>query len=121
MNDPIDLIVNSVLEQVGNGMLDDLRQTLADDYPPASAPGESPHRRSGYLQEGVSWGVERSGPIYTLTVASTALYSVYLEFGTSRMAARPFMSPALARWAPVLVARLDFAFSGSSGVFAAAA
>lgn len=121
MSDPINLIVNDVLEQVGNGMLDDLRQTLADDYPPASSPGESPHRRTGYLQESVSWGVDRFGPIYTLTVASTALYSVYLEFGTERMAARPFMAPALQRWAPILVARLDSAFSGSSGVVAAAA
>ena len=45
-------------------------------------------------------------------VISPALYSVYLELGTRKMAAQPFMDPALrAEW-PRLMANLNRMFKG---------
>lgn len=120
MSDLIDYIISDVLEQAGRDFRDDIRSRLDNDYPPSSSPGESPHRRSGGLQDGIAYAVERFGATYTLTVSSTAPHSRFLEEGTDRMAARPFMGPAFEVWAPIIAARLDSAFSGSSPVMAAA-
>lgn len=59
-----------------------------------SRPGEPPNEDTGALRRSIK--VEQSGP---LTVKVTAgddnvNYAAFLEFGTSRMAARPFMGPA---------------------------
>lgn len=42
-----------------------------------------------------SIGVDFTAGGLTATVGPTTSYSVYLEFGTRRMSARPFMGPAL--------------------------
>ena len=57
----------------------------------ASKPGEAPNADTRLLDTSIHTvvvGVNR------VNVESTAPYSVALEFGTSRMAARPFMKPA---------------------------
>ena len=56
-----------------------------------SKPGEFPNRDTGVLQGGLE--TQRTGPV-TAEVRSTALYAAPLEFGTSRMAARPYMRPS---------------------------
>jgi HK97 gp10 family phage protein len=56
-----------------------------------SAPGEPPNRDAGDLQAGIK--VARTGPL-TAEVRAEAEHSRPLEFGTSRMAARPFIRPA---------------------------
>lgn len=56
-----------------------------------SKPGESPNRDSGFLQSRLS--TAPTGPI-SAEVRSEAEYASALEFGTSRMAARPYMRPA---------------------------
>lgn len=56
-----------------------------------SAPGEPPNEDSGDLRRGIK--VEQTSPL-TVVVESTAPYSAFLEYGTSRMLARPFMGPA---------------------------
>ncbi len=56
-----------------------------------SAPGESPNRDSGALQAGLK--VVRTGPL-TAEVRAETPYSAPLEFGTSKVAARPFLRPA---------------------------
>ncbi|WP_417374140.1 HK97-gp10 family putative phage morphogenesis protein [Glutamicibacter protophormiae] len=40
-------------------------------------------------------------------VRTSANYATYLEFGTSRMAARPFMSPAAAKHEPAFLAAMQ--------------
>ena len=57
----------------------------------ASAPGEFPNADSRLLDTSIHTVVV--GP-NRVNVESTAPYSVALEFGTSRMAARPFMKPS---------------------------
>lgn len=57
----------------------------------ASAPGEAPNNDTGRLTGGIE--VHQTTPL-KVQVVSTMPYSRPLEFGTSRMAARPFMVPA---------------------------
>lgn len=56
-----------------------------------SAPGEPPNEDTGTLRRNIT--VTQVGPLH-VRIASNAPYSAFLEYGTSRMAARPFMGPA---------------------------
>lgn len=56
-----------------------------------SAPGEPPNADTHHLAD----NIETTQPaIDRVLVSSNATYSAPLEFGTSKMAARPFMRPA---------------------------
>lgn len=65
----------------------------------ASAPGEAPNRDSGTLQAGFE--TQQTGPVSAEFRAETS-YSAALEFGTSKMAARPFVRPARDKIAPAI-------------------
>lgn len=56
-----------------------------------SKPGEPPNSDSGQLARSIF--VERTGPLSAASIAD-APHAVPLEFGTSTIAARPFMAPA---------------------------
>jgi HK97 gp10 family phage protein len=56
-----------------------------------SLPGEPPNRDTGQLDTSII--VQRKGRISAQVIAQ-APYSTFLEFGTSKMAERPFMRPA---------------------------
>lgn len=58
----------------------------------ASAPGEAPGIDTGTLM--ASMGFQMTSPT-TAEVSINAEYAAYLEFGTIRMAARPYIQPAL--------------------------
>lgn len=58
-----------------------------------SAPGQPPNREWGGLDESIETNLV--GP-RRAEVSANAPYAVALEFGTSKMAARPYMAPALA-------------------------
>jgi HK97 gp10 family phage protein len=61
----------------------------------ASAPGEPPATDKGQLVRSITMSVEdRDGEVVGLIKAS-APYAAHLEFGTSKMAARPYMQPGL--------------------------
>lgn len=57
----------------------------------ASAPGQPPNEDTGHLRTRIE--VTQPAPL-RVEIASEARYSAALEYGTSRMAARPFMGPA---------------------------
>lgn len=59
----------------------------------ASAAGEPPASDTGYLVNNIFLNVDVDQ--LGASVESRAEYSSFLEFGTSKMAARPFMQPAL--------------------------
>ncbi len=63
----------------------------------ASAPGEAPNRDTGVLQANIE--NSKTGPV-SAEVRSKAPYAAPLEFGTSKMAARPYMRPARDKMAP---------------------
>lgn len=58
----------------------------------ASAPGQPPMSDTGLLASRIVF--DREGDL-TATVGSPLAYAVFLEYGTSRMAARPFFRPAV--------------------------
>jgi HK97 gp10 family phage protein len=62
----------------------------------ASSPGYAPNVDTGALRASV-----RSRPAgrlaYQISVGTS--YAAYLEYGTAKMAARPFMGPVFASWA----------------------
>jgi len=62
--------------------------------------------------------VERSGMSVTATVSTggeASEYAVYVELGTRRMAAQPYMTPALAQHEPVHVQMCANALKGAFG------
>ena len=62
----------------------------------ASAPGEPPASDTGFLVSNITkTAVEKSGTELSISVESKAPYSKFLEFGTRKMSARPFLQPAL--------------------------
>lgn len=65
-----------------------------------SAPGSPPNEDTGTLRRNIT--VTQVGPLH-VRVASNAPYSGHLEFGTSKMAARPFMGPAARKVKPQVV------------------
>jgi HK97 gp10 family phage protein len=56
----------------------------------ASAPGQSPANQSGALVKSIKVSKEKNKSIISISKN----YAVFLEFGTSRMRARPFIIPA---------------------------
>jgi len=89
----------SALDQLGQFLKARTQDDLSVLFPPASSPGEQPHKRTGNLQNGVD---------YTLTVFNETateckvisqrangnpLVPIFLEFGTSHMLPRPYMTP----------------------------
>jgi len=69
----------------------------------ASAPGEAPAIDTGYLQNSIA--VEMLSDLQAI-VFTNALYAEYLEFGTARMAPRPYMVPAAERAWPGFLAAM---------------
>lgn len=61
----------------------------------ASAPGEAPATDTGNLASGIN--AERKSKL-EYWVRSSAEYSLDLEYGTTKMAARPFMTPATGKY-----------------------
>jgi len=65
-------------------------------YPTPSKPGEPPRKRTGWLQRSVVYQIDRAGLSATVGVTANARYGAYLELGTARVAARPWLLATLA-------------------------
>jgi HK97 gp10 family phage protein len=64
------------------------------NYPPASQPGEEPAVRTGALHQSIRV-LKRGKSHHEIHAGGGDVdYAVYLEYGTERMAPRPFMTPA---------------------------
>lgn len=66
----------------------------------SSAPGQAPASDTGNLVSQII--VKQKNPDLVV-VESNAIYSAFLEFGTSKMLARPFLFPATERSRPKIV------------------
>lgn len=62
----------------------------------ASAPGQPPMSDSGNLANSIQYDLQGT----TAFVGSNVQYAVYLEFGTRKMEARPFLFPSLEEETP---------------------
>lgn len=69
-----------------------------------SAPGQPPNEDTAHLRGNIR--VEQPAPLRVL-VSSNAKYAAALERGTSKMAARPYMSPAARAKRKAVVARVE--------------
>lgn len=84
--------------RVSNAMRNSVIEVLTNDSP--SAPGNPPGVRSGYLRRAWKTGVRnvgRHGKCVSIVAYadSKAPYAGYLEDGTRKMDARPFVDPIL--------------------------
>jgi len=70
----------------------------------ASAPGQPPMSDTGYLATRITF--DRLGDL-TAVVGTKVDYAVHLEYGTERMAARPFFRPAVERMRPIYIGKLE--------------
>lgn len=70
----------------------------------ASAPGQPPMSDTSYLANRITF--DRLGDL-TAVVGTKVEYAVHLEYGTERMAARPFFRPAVERMRPKYIGKLE--------------
>lgn len=76
----------------------------------ASAPDQAPMTDTGRLVNSIVF--DRDGPL-TVTVGSNLVYALYLEYGTRKMAARPYFRPAVDAVRDKFVRRLNAAIYGA--------
>lgn len=62
---------------------------------PPSIPGQGPAVRTGRLRGSITWRLGSDAQGVFADIGSAVLYAPYVELGTSRMEARPFLRPAL--------------------------
>lgn len=79
-----------------------------------SLPGHPPKGDTGRLELGIDVELRRSDK--TVNVISRAPYSAALEFGTSRIAPRPFLRPALQKHRSRFVTGMAMIASGEGAV-----
>lgn len=60
-----------------------------------SKPGEFPHKDYGTLRASITCDVQEQGDKVVARIGSPLKYSLYLELGTRKMAARPFLRRTL--------------------------
>ncbi|HEX5272703.1 MAG TPA: hypothetical protein VFW33_19535 [Gemmataceae bacterium] len=67
-------------------------------YPHPSRPGEPPRKRTGWLQSQVAYDLDRTRLQGRVGVRVSARYGLYLELGTRRMQARPFITAPIVQY-----------------------
>jgi len=63
--------------------------------PPPSQPGSGPSVRTGRLRGSITWNLAEDLEGVYVDVGSNVFYAPFVELGTTRMAPRPFLVPAL--------------------------
>jgi len=79
------------------------RSRVAKAVHTASAPGDPPMTDSGRLVSSIYYDQDGT----TAYVGSPVFYALFLEFGTRKMAARPFLFPSLEEEGPAFRRRLQ--------------
>ncbi len=69
----------------------EIKEQISAPSPPPSAGGEYPHKDTGRLRASISNEVDNAAK--TARVGTNVLYGKFLELGTKKMAARPFLRP----------------------------
>src|SRR5579862_4417139 len=60
-------------------------------YPTPSKPGEPPRKRTGWLQRNVLYELDEATLTAKVGITTNARYGLFLELGTRKMLARPFL------------------------------
>lgn len=78
----------------------------------ASAPGQPPHADTANLKRSIRWEFSSSPGEMIVRIGSPVKYGLFLELGTRRMAARPWLRPSFLRMMPriraILNKKIDF-------------
>jgi HK97 gp10 family phage protein len=95
----------------------DVQKSLNTNFPPASDPGQPPHKRTGTLYRSVYNQIEKTGKLITGIVGdnaqkNSATYPEMLEFGTSKMSPRPYLRPAVEKNRNIFVEMFKKIFNG---------
>lgn len=64
-------------------------------HTPPSVPGSGPAVRTGRLRASITWALGFDSEGQYVDVGSNVEYAAYVELGTDRMGARPYLRPAL--------------------------
>ncbi len=73
-------------------------------YTTPSLPGEPPRKRTGWLQQHVVREYDEGTLTARVGVTKNAAYGLYLELGTKRMAARPWLMTTVNKLMPQMQA-----------------
>jgi hypothetical protein len=92
-----------ILQAWGAEVVAERKAALATLAPPSSRPGETPHKRSGRLQAGITHNVRIESPRVVGVLRSEAPYSASLQGGMNR----PIFTPVPAKHGPALRDRLS--------------
>lgn len=65
-----------------------------------SRPGEPPRKRTGTLQKSIAHEIESDNRNVVARVGTNVDYGRHLEFGTRKMAARPYLRASLGEYLP---------------------
>jgi HK97 gp10 family phage protein len=98
------------MERAADYMVGVTKIMISTPYPPSSTPGDPPHMRTGDLMRSIQQN--KRGRTYVISAGTdggTASYASYLEYGTSKMAPRPFMRPMIG----MIINRLTHLFKGA--------
>lgn len=78
-------------------------------YTTPSKPGEPPHKRTGFLQKSTVFDLDQKNQSARVGILKNAKYGAFLELGTKRMKARPFLLATLNAILPALrrIAQID--------------
>jgi HK97 gp10 family phage protein len=72
-----------------------MRKVLGARGSNRSRAGEMPHKDFGNLRASITWEIHEHGDYIVALVGSPLRYSIDLEYGTKKMAARPFLRRTL--------------------------
>lgn len=87
--------IADAIERAAKHLKTAIRRNIKEPYPPASAPGEYPHKRTGNLRRSIDIWVNRKTLEGYVGPTEDAPYGIFLEYGTRKMDARPFLMPTL--------------------------
>lgn len=92
LQEKLPVIADEIAQRIADTVAADIQANWSAN--PPSDPNDTPAVVSGTLASSIT--VEMVAPA-EMRVGSSAPYAAYLEFGTSEMAARPFLRPAVER------------------------
>lgn len=113
-------LISAGMDIAGRELVQIVQYEINEAYPPASAPYNPPHLRTGNLQAGITYAVDEFHDGVTLNLISEMFYSSYLRDGTSKMDRRDFMgSEAADRYVPYVVQILQNQFASGGSLLSA--
>lgn len=89
------LVKNTALESILSGAKNGRAYKVGGVVRIASAPAQAPANQTGRLAGSLSARTEKQGKVVFGIASASTEYAAMLEFGTQKMAARPYMQPAL--------------------------